>query len=164
MNNIVLCGFMGCGKSSVGRVLAELLGRELIDTDEYIEQVRGVSISQIFERDGEDKFRDIEHDACVALSKRQGLVIATGGGALTFERNVEAFRNDTVIFMDVPFDEIARRIGSCADRPLFRDESSARDLYERRLPLYRAAADCTVYAVGDKSEIANRIIKMLRVR
>ena len=48
MNNIVLCGFMGCGKSSVGRVLAELLGRELIDTDEYIEQVRGVSISQIF--------------------------------------------------------------------------------------------------------------------
>lgn len=158
MNNIVLCGFMGCGKSSVGKIIASRLGKEFIDTDAYIEQSEGMTVSQIFADAGEAAFRDIEHKACTELARQSGLVIATGGGALTFERNRSAFGADTVIFMDVTFDEINQRIGGCGGRPLFRDANKARELYEQRLPAYRAAADITVDAGGSAEAAADRII------
>ncbi len=164
MNNIVLCGFMGCGKSSVGRIIARKLSRDFIDTDSYIESEQNMSIAQIFEQFGEAYFRDIEHRACATLADKSGLVIATGGGALTYERNVITFKNDTVIFMDIPFDEIERRIGDNNSRPLFRDKRKARELYERRLPLYRSAADLTVTAAESKEKMADKIIGIVRVR
>ena len=162
MNNIVLCGFMGCGKSSVGKIVAKLLGREFVDTDSFIESEQGITVSQIFEKYGEDKFRDIEHWACEQLAEKGNMVIATGGGALTFDRNVNAFADDTVIFIDVTFEEIKRRIGNSSTRPLFRDEDKARALYIKRLPLYRKAADYTVNGDAGKSEVANKIIESTR--
>ena len=92
MNNIVLCGFMGCGKSTVGKNIARKSGRKFLDMDSYIEQKAGMTVSEIFEKYGEEKFRDMEHDACVELAGLEGLVIASGGGAFTFKRNVEAFK------------------------------------------------------------------------
>lgn len=98
MNNIVLCGFMGCGKSTVGKNIARKSGRKFLDMDSYIEEKAGMTVSEIFEKYGEEKFRDMEHDACVELSGLEGLVIASGGGAFTFKRNVEASRARTRLF------------------------------------------------------------------
>ena len=100
MNNIVLCGFMGCGKSTVGKNIARKSGRKFLDMDSYIEEKAGMTVSEIFEKYGEEKFRDMEHDACVELAGLEGLVIASGGGAFTFKRNVEAFKGkDKIVFL-----------------------------------------------------------------
>ena len=88
--NIVLFGFMGCGKTTVGAELAANTGRELVDTDKLIEQSEGKSISEIFRLHGENYFRDREHEVCLELSGQERLIISAGGGALTFRRNVEA--------------------------------------------------------------------------
>ena len=92
MDNIVLCGFMGCGKTTVGRNLARKSGRKFVDMDSYIEEKAGMKVSEIFEKYGENRFRDMEHEACLELADTKGLVIASGGGAFTFQRNIDAFR------------------------------------------------------------------------
>ena len=94
---------MGCGKSTVGRNLARKTGRRFVDMDAYKEKKTGKTISEIFAEQGEDGFRDIEHEVCAELAKKSSLIIATGGGALTFERNVEVFRGkDMIVLLDVP--------------------------------------------------------------
>ncbi|MBR1482085.1 MAG: shikimate kinase [Ruminococcus sp.] len=163
MNNIVLCGFMGCGKSTVGRNLARKTGRHFVDMDAYIEQKAGCTVKEIFAARGEDGFRELEHEVCRELAEKNNLIIAAGGGALTFERNVAAFRGkDTIVLIDVPLEIIRRRLRSDTTRPLLqrpdRDEAMT-ELYNRRDPLYRAAADIvvagqstpirTAYAVND---------------
>ena len=162
MNNIVLCGFMGCGKSSVGRLVAELSGRTFIDTDELTEKNENMTVSQIFEKRGEAGFRDAEHIACKAVAEGTNAVVSTGGGALTFERNVKLFSKDTVIYLDVPFGEICRRIGNDGTRPLFKDINKAKDLFNKRIPLYRKAAHLTVDGVGSAEEVAKRILSLLK--
>lgn len=158
--NLILCGFMGCGKTTVGKVLAEKLGRTFMDTDTLIEERAGIRISEIFDREGEAHFRDLEHQACVLLSEQDNLVISTGGGALTYERNARALKkNGAVIFLDVPFDIIVKRIGGDAGRPLFRSEPDARALYEHRYSLYKKNAGYTVDASGTPGDTANEIIK-----
>ncbi|MBQ1507390.1 MAG: shikimate kinase [Ruminococcus sp.] len=148
MNNLVLCGFMGCGKSTVGRNLAKKTGRKFLDMDRYIEEKAGMSIPEIFEKLGEDGFRDIEHEACVELAEKSNLIIASGGGALTFQRNVEAFKGrDKIVLLDVPLKTIKYRLRNDKSRPLLqredKDEAMA-ELYFRRYPLYIAAADAVV--------------------
>lgn len=159
--NIVLCGFMGCGKSTVGKLLARKLGRQFIDMDRFIEQREGMSVSEIFDKYGECGFRDAEHAACEELAKSKGTVIAAGGGALTFERNVNVFGKDTVIYLQAEFDTIFRRIGGCNNRPLFRDPEAARELYNKRTPMYESAADITVCSDREADETANQIVNKL---
>lgn len=148
MNNIVLCGFMGCGKTTVGRNLARKAGRKFIDMDLYIEEKAGMRISEIFEKFGEDHFRDLEHKACLELADTQGLVIASGGGAFTFQRNIDAFKGkDKIVLLDVPLDIIKNRLKNDTTRPLLQrpdKEEAMRELYEKRLPVYLSAADITV--------------------
>ena len=86
MDNIVLCGFMGCGKTTVGRNLARKSGRKFVDMDSYIEEKAGMKVSEIFEKYGENRFRDMEHEACLELADTKGLVIASGGGAFSPSR------------------------------------------------------------------------------
>lgn len=148
MNNIVLCGFMGCGKSTVGKNIARKSGKKFVDMDSYIEEKAGMRVSEIFEKYGESGFRDMEHEACRELSRERNLIIASGGGALTFERNVEVFKqNDVIVLLDVPLDTIKYRLRNDTKRPLLqrpdKDKAMA-ELYEKRLPLYRTAADVTV--------------------
>ena len=103
---------MGSGKTVVGRELAKVLGVKFVDTDELIEKEQGVSIKAIFATHGEDYFRDLEYEMCKKVAKMNGVVVSTGGGAMTFERNVQAIKNGArVVFLDASFDVICHRIG-----------------------------------------------------
>lgn len=145
MNNIVICGFMGSGKSTVGAELAKITGRRFIDTDALIEKEQGVAIKAIFATHGEEYFRDLEYECCKKVSALKNCVISTGGGALTFDRNVEALKaGGKIVFLDADFETICDRIGSSKKRPLFQDTEKAKALYEERHEKYLAAADIVV--------------------
>ena len=145
MNNIVLCGFMGSGKTVVGGELAKIMGAKFVDTDELIEKEQGVAIKAIFAAHGEDYFRDLEYEMCKKVAQMKGAVVSTGGGAMTFARNVEAIKQGSkVVFLDASFDVICDRIGNSTTRPLFRDREKAKKLYDERKDKYLAAADYVV--------------------
>ena len=146
MNSIILCGFMGAGKTVVGRELSKLMGFRFVDTDEMIEKEQGIAIKAIFAAHGEDYFRDLEHEICKKVGDMKNCVVSTGGGALTFERNVEAVKSGgaKVVFLDASFDAVCERIGSSTTRPLFSDKEQAKKLYDERRKKYEAAADYTV--------------------
>ena len=145
MNNIVLCGFMGSGKTVVGRELAKIMGVKFVDTDELIEKEQGVAIKAIFATHGEDYFRDLEYEMCKKVAQMRGAVVSTGGGAMTFARNVEAIKQGSkVVFLDASFDVICDRIGNSTTRPLFQDREKAKRLYDERKDKYLAAADYVV--------------------
>lgn len=148
MNNIVLCGFMGCGKSTVGKNLARKSGRKFIDMDSFIEEKAGMTVSEIFKRHSESGFRDMEHEACLELAEMSDLVIASGGGSFTFERNVNAFKNkDIIVFLDVPLEVIKIRLKNDKVRPLLQrpdKDKAMKELYDKRFPIYKKAADIVV--------------------
>lgn len=143
--NIILCGFMGSGKTVVGSELAKIMGRRFVDTDELIEEEQGVAIKAIFAMYGEEHFRDLEYECCKNVSRLKNCVVSTGGGALTFERNVDALKeNGKIVFLDADFDVICDRIGDNTNRPLFQDREKARALYDERKSKYLACADIVI--------------------
>ncbi len=162
MDNIVLCGFMGCGKSTVGRNIANKTGRKFLDMDSYIEHKANMKVSEIFEKYGESGFRDMEHEACKELSEMSNLIIASGGGAFTFKRNCEVFKGkDTVVLLDVPLDVIKYRLRNDKIRPLLQrpdKDSAMKELYEKRLPLYKSAADIIVSGKNTPGKTAFAVI------
>ena len=167
MNNIVLCGFMGCGKSTVGKNVARKTGKKYVDMDFYIEQKAGMRVSEIFDTFGEQGFRDMEHEACVELSREKNLIIASGGGALTFERNVEVFKeNDTIVLLDVDLETIKYRLRNDKRRPLLQrpdKDKVMKELYDKRLPLYKAAADVTVKGQSTPLKTAFAVMEAVRL-
>ncbi len=145
-NNIVLIGFMGCGKSTIGRTLAGLLGYTFQDTDAIIEDTYKKSISKMFEEDGEEYFRNAETELLTKLAGvADGIVLATGGGMPMREENAMLLREiGTVVFLDTKLETILKRLQNDTGRPLADGEDrekKLRPLYEKRLPVYRAAAD-----------------------
>ena len=143
--NIILCGFMGSGKTVVGSELAKIMGRRFVNTDELIEEEQGVAIKAIFAMYGEEHFRDLEYECCKNVSRLKNCVVSTGGGALTFERNVEALKESgKIVFLDADFDVICDRIGDNTNRPLFQDREKARALYDERKSKYLACADIVI--------------------
>lgn len=168
MDNIVLCGFMGCGKSTVGKNLARKTGRKFIDMDSYIEEKAGMTVSEIFEKHGESGFRDMEHEACKELCELSGLVIASGGGAFTFKRNSDVFKGkDTIVLIDVPLDTIKLRLRNDKIRPLLQrpdKDKVMKELYEKRLPLYKACADISVQGKNTPLKTAFEIIDAVNNR
>lgn len=150
MDSIVLCGFMGSGKTVVGKELAKIMGCKFIDTDELIEQEQGLAIKAIFATRGEDYFRDLEHDICKRIADMKNCVISTGGGTMTFQRNVDALKGKSnIVFLDASFTVICDRIGDSTSRPLFQDKEKARALYDERKSKYSTAADYIIN--GDMS-------------
>lgn len=140
--NIVLCGFMGAGKTVVGKELAKIIGRKFVDTDEMIEEETGISIPAIFAARGEEYFRELEYEMCKKTANLKNVVVSTGGGAMTFERNVEAIKKGSkVVFLDASFDVICDRVGDASSRPLFKNKENAKKLYDERREKYLAAAD-----------------------
>lgn len=137
--NIFLIGMPGCGKSTVGRALAEALDRPFIDTDEAIVQHTGMPIPDIFREKGESGFRDVEQEVIreIALHTR-GAVIATGGGAILREANLRAMRRTGRLYF---LDRDIKNIKPTPDRPLSMDREALAARYRERYPLYSAAAD-----------------------
>lgn len=158
MDNIVLCGFMGCGKTTVGRKLAVQTGRRFVDMDEYIEEQAGMPVSAIFEQFGEADFRRREREACKELAGQSGLVIASGGGALTFPENVETLAaTGCIVLIGVTTATVLNRLRGDTTRPLLArpdKEQAAKELFDRRLPLYRAAADVEVDGEQPPAKVA----------
>ncbi len=160
--NIVLCGFMGSGKTSVGKELAKITGKKFVDTDELIESEQGVSISEIFSSHGEDYFRDLEFEICKKISKMDNVIVSTGGGAMTYERNVKVIKeNGVVIFLDASFDVICSRIGNGETRPLFKNRENAKKLYEERKSKYEKASDYTLSGDISAKETAFQIADLI---
>lgn len=143
--NIILCGFMGSGKTVVGSELAKITGRKFVDTDEMIEKEQGIAIKAIFAARGEDYFRDLEYECCKKIANMKNCVVSTGGGAMTFQRNVDAVKNSgTIVFLDADFDVICDRIGNSSTRPLFQDKVKAKALFDERREKYISAADIVI--------------------
>ncbi|WP_294800979.1 shikimate kinase [uncultured Eubacterium sp.] len=163
MNNIVLCGFMGSGKTVVGKELAKILGVKFVDTDELIEEEQGVAIKAIFATHGEDYFRDLEYEMCKKVAEMNGVVVSTGGGAMTFKRNVDAIKEGSkVVFLDASFDVICDRIGDSTTRPLFQDKKKAKKLYDERKDKYLSAADYVINGDMGARKTAIQIAEIFR--
>ena len=159
MNTIYLCGFMGCGKSTVGRMLADMLGCSFTDMDTYIEQTENMSIPQIFSEKGETYFRDAETVVVEELGSRGG-VIACGGGAMLRQTNAEiAGRLGSVVYIDTPFETCWKRIEGDRNRPVVmaNTKQSLEELYNERARLYIAHSTVRADGNGTPAEIAEKI-------
>lgn len=164
--HILFVGFMGCGKSSVSRVLAKRAGLPLIDIDKYIEKQEGRKIKEIFAEEGEEGFRRIETMTLASLAFEPKSIISCGGGIVGSAVNraiVKALGN--VIYLKVPCDEAIGRISDPSTRPMLSGPRPVREIYDERLPLYRDVADITINTSG-KSVGANvqQVIGALRRR
>ena len=158
MENIALIGMAGCGKSSLGRQLAKETGKEFVDADAEIELLAGKTIPSIFAEDGEEEFRRLETQVLAELGKRSGLVIATGGGCVTRERNYSHLHQNSRILW------IRRDPGMLPTegRPLSQKTAPA-VLYQQRKPLYEAFSDAAIDNDGTKGETLTNILNILEV-
>jgi len=160
---VYLVGFMGAGKSTVGRALAAQLGWSFVDLDTEIERSQKMSVRDIFSKYGEVHFRKIEREQLKDLSRRPRVVIALGGGATVDPENRFIIDSTgTSVWLNVPFDIVARRVAMDGTRPLFKDVEHAERLYESRLPIYRLAR---IHVLADNrppAEIAGEVAMRLQ--
>ncbi|SHK93186.1 shikimate kinase [Selenomonas ruminantium] len=171
MRNVVLIGFMGTGKTSTGKMLAQRLGCAFIDMDAKIEEDTGLTIPQIFARFGEEHFRRLEHEWAVRLGKRRNAVIATGGGTVKNPANIEALKTGgTVVCLKADVDTVLERTSCRGTRPVLdkedkgdRRQAVAKLLAEREQ--FYAQADFAV-DTSDLSplQVVEIIVKALKTR
>ena len=163
MKNIVLIGMMGSGKTTVGRLAARRLGREFVDTDQYIEAAQGRSIPDIFAAEGEDFFRERERDAAEELARREGLVIACGGGLPTRREAIAPLKKTGVVFWINRDPGVVYDTVSMAHRPLGQGGRDAfLERFRRRAPVYRQWADYIIEGHTLAAEAAQRILDIWR--
>ena len=156
--NIVLCGMPSCGKTTVGKKIAHLTGRQFVDTDDMIRESTGREIPEIFATDGEAAFRSLEREAVASAAKLSGAVIATGGGAVTFCENVDALRqNGMIFFIDRPLECLT----PTGDRPLSSDMAALKKRYDERYPIYKSVADKIIDGSGTVDEVARAVLEVL---
>lgn len=143
LRRIVLTGFMGSGKSTVGPLVAARLKWRFIDVDDVIEAEAGTAIAEIFARHGEGAFRDLEHATIDRLASEDRLVMALGGGAIERQDTRELLLNTSgtlLVHLEVELDTTLTRCGGTErTRPVLADRANLADRYQRRLPLYRLA-------------------------
>ena len=153
--NIFLIGFMGCGKSTMARLFSEETGAELIEMDETIEAEAGMSINEIFEKQGEAHFRDLESQLIERIAEKGGTVVSCGGGAILRQENVENMKkNGQIIYLAATPETIYERVKHSTNRPLLNGNMNVEyitELMNKRLPLYEKAAD-KVIVVDDKEK------------
>ena len=154
--NVMLIGMPGSGKATVGAALAKSLGRRLVDVDERIVEMAGCSIPEIFAKDGEEGFRQIEHQALCEVSKESGLVIATGGGVVTRPENLDPMRQNSLIVWLLRDTALLPKDG----RPLSQ-ANSLTEMFKVREPLYRAAADCIADNNGSLEDTVKQILEAM---
>ncbi len=160
---VYLVGMPGSGKSTVGAELAGRYGVPFVDLDVEIEREAGMTVTEIFADRGEPGFRALEAQALVKASTQDPSVVACGGGVVLEPANRIALRNTGIcVYLDVPLEELKRRVQPATDRPLIRAEGDLERLLEARGPLYREFAAHVVDASGPPGEVADAIVEELR--
>ncbi|MFZ3013432.1 MAG: shikimate kinase [Nitrospira sp.] len=165
--NVVLIGYRGTGKSTVGKLVAERLGRVLVSTDAELVKSAVQNIPEIVEQHGWEYFRDLETKICQDLAGRDGVVIDTGGGAILRSQNVEGLKRTGKLFwLTAPVETIARRIGADTQRPSLTGTKSfldeIQDVLRERTPKYQAAADYIIETDGKSAtQVADEILARL---
>jgi shikimate kinase len=163
--NIFLVGFMGAGKSTVGKILAEKTGYSFYDADQYIEEKAGTTITQIFAEHGEPYFRDLESEATQELAKNENQVIATGGGVVQRDRNWDAMKeNGVTVYLKASVETIWERIKDDTTRPLLQVENpveTARELLNKRTPMYEKADIIVLTDNLSLEQAADEILSLL---
>jgi shikimate kinase len=167
IRNIALCGFMGTGKSSVGRLVAEQLHFAFLDTDTVIEARAGKSIAQIFAEQGEAAFRELEHKIVKELAMRDGTVISTGGGLVVNPENMASLKQHAyVVCLWAGAEAIYARVKSQNHRPLLQDSDpleKIRSLLKERAPFYKQADVLLNTEIRSPREVAQQVLHQFRV-
>ena len=148
---VVLVGFMGAGKTTVGHIMAERLGQPFVDSDVLIEQRLGRDVRDIFRTEGEPYFRQLEHATVAGLVRGQDAVIALGGGAVEDPRSRAVLRNARVVYLRVSYDEAMARVRTDEFRPMLH-RPDLDEVYQRRLPVYQELSVLTVDTDGRRPD------------
>ena len=167
LQSIYLVGLMGAGKTSVGRHLAKSLGRTFWDSDAVIEERSGAPVAWIFDLEGERAFRDREQAVINELTNKEGIVLATGGGAVLRAKNRRALRSrGCVVHLDSSVEQLLERVRKDKTRPLLQQgdaRTTLQRLWEERRPLYEEVADYRFFTGGNGARaLAQDIEKTLR--
>jgi len=163
---LFLIGFMGCGKSTVGKLLAQRMAWKFTDLDQLIEEAEGNTIAEIFARAGEAAFRRREQDVLRRIIQEiphaGGRVVALGGGTFAQPVNLELLQRAQAItiWLECPVEQLLMRCALMPNRPLFRDEASFRKLYAERLPYYQQSAFRVHTGPGDPREVVQKILTL----
>ena len=155
----------GCGKSTLGVLLAKSLGYEFIDTDLIIQKNTGRLLHKIVEEDGKESFLDIERDAILTLTQSENTIIATGGSAVLREEAMEHLKkNGIVVYLSLPYLAVSKRIRNIKTRGIaFGEGETLRDIYNQRLPYYERYADITMRCdLASVEKNVTRIVDILR--
>lgn len=165
MKNIILIGFMGSGKTTVAYLLGKMLKMDVVEMDNIVlKNSKRNSINEIFEKDGEIRFRELEIEAAKSIKDLQNTVISTGGGVVMNKIILDYLRqNGVVVYLDTSFYEIQKRLEKTSDRPLFKNVLAARKLFEFRNPLYDFFSEYMV-TTNDKDQeaVASEIAKKVK--
>lgn len=157
---IYLVGFMGAGKTTIGRELAARIDAPFFDLDELIESAEKHTIREIFAQHGEPYFRKRERDLLRSTKHLESAVVATGGGTFTFDENIQFIQSEGLsIYLSAPYALLRSRVSSKDDRPLFRDDLSTHELYANRIRYYRMS-DLTIEIREEETpvEIVERLV------
>lgn len=157
---IYLVGFMGAGKTTVGRELAARIGAPFFDIDELIESAEKMSVKDVFAQRGEPYFRKREKDVLRSTRHLESAIVAAGGGTFTFDENIQFIQSEGLsVYLSASYSLLRSRIGEkAAERPLFRDDVAAHELYNSRIRYYRMA-DITIEI--REEETTNEIVERL---
>jgi shikimate kinase len=166
IRNLALVGFMGAGKSSIGRIVAEQLGFELVDTDDLIETRTGKTIAQIFAQEGEAHFRELERSVVDQLCDARNLVISTGGGLPTQQANLDSLKTHALIVcLWTSAEKVWERVRHQSHRPLLQTpdpQAKIRELLAARAPFYRQADVLLNTDNRSQRQVCQQVIQQFR--
>lgn len=165
-DHVFFVGFLGAGKSTLARNLGRMFHRRFVDTDRLVERRCGSTVSQVFEEQGEDCFRELETDVLEGLKSERSLLVSCGGGIIETPRNIELMHEmGFCVYLDGDLDDSLRQIRRSDTRPDFRSAEHAADLLAHRRPLYEQAADLTVDIRGASfTEVSYVVAELLLER
>ncbi|MBE6824983.1 MAG: shikimate kinase [Ruminococcaceae bacterium] len=164
MKKLALCGFMGCGKTTVASALSKNHGLSHIDTDKFIEEKENITITEMFKNHSEAYFREKESEVIKTLSQKDSYVLSLGGGAVMFDKNVKALKENgyTIVFIDTDLSILKERLLNDTQRPLL-NTNDIDDLYNKRLSTYQSICDIKVTVKNESGEqIADMIMQELK--